>query len=385
MRLLREPRLRTRDGRYYIVFYNAHQSPAQKWVTLGTHIESQAMDAYSSLRREYLFGTYDPWTEHRREQALTVSEVAARFLRRPELRPNSKRSYRGVLDCFIQSLPAGILLDAVGAEHINKFIEQRNLAKSSRASYYRQLRAFFNWATEAGYLRTTPFSRMKAPRVGRLNPPFLSKEDLGRLLRAAEADAQIKCAVSMPAGNRWFTDAVLFAVATGFRLGEIVHLRWMDVSLEHGTVSVTNRGDFESKSGHDRTIPLVASAREVIMRLDAQRAPDKSDAADSVFRSATGGRLSAGYLSERFRFYRRLAKLDDRLHFHSLRHTTASWLAMAGVPIQIIAEILGHRSLKVTEGYAHLSPDSLYREMLRAFGDANLEIDGDAGVRNGAD
>jgi integrase len=47
----------------------------------------------------------------------------------------------------------------------------------------------------------------------------------------------------------------------------------------------------------------------------------------------------------------------QKLVFHSLRHTFASWLAMQGTPIYTIAQLMGHKSITMSERYAHLSPD----------------------------
>jgi site-specific recombinase XerD len=55
----------------------------------------------------------------------------------------------------------------------------------------------------------------------------------------------------------------------------------------------------------------------------------------------------------------RAAGLNDAIHFHSLRHTGASWLAMAGVPLFHIQRLLGHSSPAVTQIYAHLTDRDL--------------------------
>ena len=66
---------------------------------------------------------------------------------------------------------------------------------------------------------------------------------------------------------------------------------------------------------------------------------------------------------------RRLAELRAELTPHSLRHTFASWLAIAGTPLRTIQELLGHRDLRMTIRYAHLSPAHL-REAVEAIGTA---------------
>ena len=68
------------------------------------------------------------------------------------------------------------------------------------------------------------------------------------------------------------------------------------------------------------------------------------------------------------RHFADLAKLDSRVNFHSLRHTTASWLAMQGVSLRIIQAILGHQSITTTEIYAHLMPEAMQAAMEQVFG-----------------
>ena len=75
-------------------------------------------------------------------------------------------------------------------------------------------------------------------------------------------------------------------------------------------------------------------------------------------------------MSKRFKFYVRKAKLPERerLSFHNLRHTTGSWLAMQGVPMRVIQQILGHSTIQVTERYSHLSLEVLVKAMDETFG-----------------
>jgi site-specific recombinase XerD len=61
-----------------------------------------------------------------------------------------------------------------------------------------------------------------------------------------------------------------------------------------------------------------------------------------------------------------VARLElKNLTFHDLRHDAASTLAMVGVPLRTISEILGHRDMRMTSRYAHLSPQHL-RDAMRA-------------------
>jgi site-specific recombinase XerD len=73
-------------------------------------------------------------------------------------------------------------------------------------------------------------------------------------------------------------------------------------------------------------------------------------------------------ITRRFKAMAEKAERDDRIHFHSLRHTTGSWLSMRGVPLRHIQAILGHSTTAVTEMYSHLAPETLDRAMEETFG-----------------
>lgn len=72
-------------------------------------------------------------------------------------------------------------------------------------------------------------------------------------------------------------------------------------------------------------------------------------------------RLDGKSISRRFKRCVRKARLDDRIHFHSLRHTGISWLINRGVAPQFVERIAGHSSLAVTSIYSHVENDNLLR------------------------
>jgi site-specific recombinase XerD len=66
-----------------------------------------------------------------------------------------------------------------------------------------------------------------------------------------------------------------------------------------------------------------------------------------------------GPVPVRFNTGLRAAGLDEKIHFHSLRHTFASWLIQKDVPLYQVSKLLGHSSIAVTEIYSHLRTDDL--------------------------
>jgi len=161
----------------------------------------------------------------------------------------------------------------------------------------------------------------------------------------------------------WLYHMIRVAVATGLRRGELVNLQWEDVDFEARRLHTRHRGDFRTKGGRERLVPFRGGAEDALAQLHPG-----PDASGPVFTDRDGEPIRPGRVTTRFKDMARKAELDDRIHFHSLRHTTGSWLAMKGVPMQVIKEILGHSDQSVTEKYSHLAPETLDAAMEETFG-----------------
>jgi integrase len=175
--------------------------------------------------------------------------------------------------------------------------------------------------------------------VGEQEFDFLDFGEADRLLEGAAKVEEWSC-------------AVLLAAKTGMRLGELRALRWQDVDLGAGRVHVTrNLWRFQEgtpKNGKSRTVDLPASAvaaLKVHRHLRGKR----------VFLAPSGDDYSLGeWRSGLYRACRRAGLRE--VGWHVLRHTFASHLAMRGVPIRAIQDLMGHRTIQMTMRYAHLAP-----------------------------
>ncbi|MGH7390793.1 MAG: tyrosine-type recombinase/integrase [Candidatus Rokuibacteriota bacterium] len=169
------------------------------------------------------------------------------------------------------------------------------------------------------------------------------KESPGRL-RYLEPEEEAKLVAE--AGEPLRT-MILVGVYAGLRLlSEGLTLRWVDVDLRRGLVTVQAA---YAKSGRTRTVPLNRALRAALASLH-QRAPE---GAEYVFAQADG----SPYRSIRTAFQTAVkhAGLKD-VTPHVLRHTFASRLAMAGVDLRTIQELGGWASLDMVQRYSHLSP-----------------------------
>lgn len=155
----------------------------------------------------------------------------------------------------------------------------------------------------------------------------------------------------------WLRVVVALAVAAGMRRSEILRLRRLDVDLMQSRILLP-----QTKNGEGRIVYLNQMASTAIRSLPFDT---KTKPADLLFPDLTGPQVSMHFA----RVCRRPGIADFR--FHDLRHTAASWLRMKGADIHTVAQLLGHKDLRMAARYQHLSPAFLAEAVARldeAFG-----------------
>ena len=121
--------------------------------------------------------------------------------------------------------------------------------------------------------------------------------------------------------------------------------------MEHGLITL-----LDTKSGRTRTLSMTSDVREALLN----RGPGPKR--EFVFPARGGVKIqkvskSIGRAVDKAGFNRGIDDRRQRVTFHTLRHTFASWLVMEGVSLYEVKELLGHASLTMTEWYSHLAPD----------------------------
>lgn len=179
---------------------------------------------------------------------------------------------------------------------------------------------------------------LKMPE-GRLR--WLTREEAARLTRAADQGM-----------NHCLGDFIRLALNTGMRMNEMLKLEWNRVDMEARRIRLDG---IHTKSGRRRFVPLNESALQVLRsRLEFRMR--HCPLSPWVFAWEDGRRVTR--LWEQFQTATKRAGIDD-FRIHDLRHTFASWLVSAGVPLTEVRDLLGHASVRETERYAHLAPDRL--------------------------
>jgi integrase len=334
----------TRPGRsgFYITFNNADGVRVRRKVQASTVQEARDLLAAERARVEKVRTLgYTPPSQ------ISFAEASERFLahQRPRLCASGYERCRGIVEDHLKPFFAGELRSVTRAS-VNRFVTARS-AEMSPSSVIKELNVLKRMLRlceeEWELIPVNPSRGVRPPRApaGRLR--YLQPTELRALLEACP---------------EWLRVVVAIAVATGMRRGEILKLRWLDVDFTNNRILLP-----QTKNGEGRIVYLNKMAQAALRSVPftAETKPK-----DLLFPNLNGPQVSMHFA----RVCRRLAIPDFR--FHDLRHTTASWLRMKGADVHTVAQVLGHKDLRMAIRYQHLSPEFLAQAVGRldeAFGD----------------
>ncbi|MGB3479915.1 MAG: tyrosine-type recombinase/integrase [bacterium] len=226
----------------------------------------------------------------------------------------------------------GKLITRISAHALEQYMNKRR-EKVTPATVNRELsciKHMFNKAVQWGYLANSPLRTVKKYKEPPGRVRYLSENESVKLLR--------QCADHLK-------PIVMMALNTGMRKGEILNLEWADIDMHNRTITLR-----KTKNNELRILP-VNNILYRTLRLMGQQFGNQyvfSNGDCKPYRDIKVGFMAA---------LRRAGIRDFR--FHDLRHTFASRLVMAGVDIRTVQVLLGHKDIKVTMRYSHLSDQNL--------------------------
>lgn len=239
---------------------------------------------------------------------------------------------------------ADTLIGYIKAEHLENFLVGKRAEGCRQATinaYTNYFRHFFRWLVHTRKLTESPAGRLETRNPGNERTRFLWPDEASRLLAACNKVVDAK----------HLKPIIIVALNTGMRESEIFHLRWADVNLRARFTTIR-----KSKNDEGRHIPMNDTLMACLKELGQGRRMDT----DLLFPSKNkqGHLVPLTSVKNSFATALEIAKITD-FHFHDLRHTFASWAVMSGMSLYKLAKILGHKSIKMTERYAHLAPNHL--------------------------
>jgi len=231
--------------------------------------------------------------------------------------------------------------------HLEKIKAHMSKAgKSPRTVQYvlAVIRQVFNFAKRHSLFNgDNPVSKVKKPSEDNRRVRFLSREEADLLLDELKKRSQS------------LHDQALLSLHTGMRAGEIFNLRWKDIDFDRDMITL-----WDTKNKSTRPAFMTEAVRDMLSRRQAV----EPDPQALVFPGRYGVKINqaSGAYNRAVDALKLNANVDDhrqKVVFHTLRHTFASWLVESGTNLYTVKELLGHRDIKMTQRYSHLSPDNL--------------------------
>ncbi len=261
--------------------------------------------------------------------SMSFSEFAKLYLERVTAGQKSARTERNRVKYWIGHFAKRPLGQITRTEILDwQRSKQQAAAPATVNRVLCRLRHMLNRAVEWDHLDKSPMVGLKFLRENNARQRYLSLEECSRLIEGCIAPH--------------LQAIVILALHTGMRQGEILKLQYGDLDFATGFILVR-----DSKNGEPRHIPM---DRTVAMLLKAWNPLGRSE---FLFPSYLGGHLTE--IRKGFQCACERAGLSN-LHFHDLRHTFASQWMMNGGDLYALKDILGHKSILMTQRYAHLSP-----------------------------
>ena len=329
-------RVRPSGGRSFIFHRRAGEGAAARRHTLGPVALWPVAEARRACR-ELHAGTRAPTSSNRdpgptslRFRDFVQSVWAPAFL--DHYKPSGRKGCEG--DLRRELLPAfgAAPLRRISPRMVHRWFGRYSTRAPGGANHaLRLLRTILRHAVKCGHLEHDPTAGVRPnPRTPRTR--FLSRAEISRLLQAL-AD----CELERP--SRAAQAAIIrLLLLTGCRRGEILNLRWEEVQGD--TLRIR-----DSKTGF-RVVYLNAGARHLLARQARGDSP-------FVFPSPRDPTRPRYRELSLWPLVRRRAGLQD-VRLHDCRHTFASQALLQGVPVPVVARLLGHRNAAMTLRYAHV-------------------------------
>lgn len=262
------------------------------------------------------------------------------------LAENTRLAYRSDLTDFIffldedgisspSAVTRGLIMDYLEA------CRDDDLKTTSIARRLVAIKVFFRYLVEEGVLPLDITDVMEGPRLWKILPGFLSKDEVDRLLRAYRGKEPLA------RRNRAVMELLY---ASGLRASEIAGLTLSDLRLERHHLRVLGKG------GKQRIVPVGKPAIRALERYlsEARPALDKTEVGIHVFLSVRGRQLTRTWIWRIVKDAAERARIEKDVYPHMLRHSFATHLLGGGADLRVIQEMLGHADISTTQIYTHV-------------------------------
>jgi integrase len=340
-------------------FYITYRKPGERkliWEKAGWAGEGYTPKLAGDLRSERLRMTrHGQELPKERAKVPHFSEMAKKYLEWAKENKCRDTDDKGRYENHLKNSLGKKRLNEISSfdlERLKSKLAGKGLAPATVKHCLILVREIFNKAKEwRKYQGDHPLRGVKMPVLSNKRERFLSHEEADLLLKEL-AKSSIGKQVADGYRNTATHDQALLALHSGLRAGEIFNLRPQDLDFKNGLIRI-----MDPKNNENRTAYMTETVKDML------RTRIENNKGEYIFAERkTGGKVKTVSQTfdravEELGFNKGVEDPRQRVVFHTLRHTFASWLAIQGTPLLTIKELLGHKSLAMTERYSHLTPD----------------------------
>ena len=342
--------------KYFVIRYQLDgvtKTEGLGWSSAGWN-EQKAAETLADIKRNIRTGQGPRTLEEQRaiaenernrhESKGMVFEDAWKIYKESSIKKTIERDAQLIVK-WINPVIGSILLTEISAFHLEKIrsrMTKKNL--SPRTCHYALavVRAIFNFCIKRGlFVGMNPVKTIAIKSYDNRRTRFVSLEEANALLEDIKSKSE----------DTW--RITLVSLLAGLRFGEIAGLQWKDIDINHSTITI-----LDPKNGRTRHAHITLTLKAMLYEMRAGKPeelifPDRNgqrrvQISDTFNRSVDKLGLNAGISDRR-----------QKICFHSIRHSFASWLAMQGEDLLVIKELLGHRDISTTQRYSHLAKNRL--------------------------
>ncbi len=358
-----------KKDRYFTIRYkvnNVLKEEGLGWASEGWTEEKAALKR-SELREAYRTGVGSTTLKEQRERAVKEKELSAQkeaenqklnitlndfynnYFKNIAYNNTSERTfksesgfYKNWLEPNLGNMPIKDI-SLINLENLKALMIKQNKSPRTINYVFGILSQILSYAKKIGYLKGDIITQqMKKIKFDNSRVRFLTKEEAKILLDALRKYSQQLYEIS------------LLSLYCGLRAGEIFNLCWSDIDLQNKIITLRN-----TKNTKTRIIYMPDNIYKMLLHKSINQKKSSF-----LFLNKDGNKVKG--VSHAFAHVVDILKLNEgvkdirqKVVFHTLRHTYASWLAQMGTDLYVVQHLMGHSSFAMTQRYAHLSPETL--------------------------
>lgn len=358
-----------KKDRYFTIRYkvnNVLKEEGLGWASEGWTEEKAALKR-SELREAYRTGVGSTTLKEQRERSAKEKELSAQkeaenqklnitlndfynnYFKNIAYNNTSERTFKSESGFYKNWLAPNLGnmpikdISLINLENLKALMIKQNKSPRTINYVFGILSQILSYAKKIGYLKGDIITQqMKKIKFDNSRVRFLTKEEAKILLDALRKYSQQLYEIS------------LLSLYCGLRAGEIFNLCWSDIDLQNKIITLR-----DTKNTKTRIIYMPDNIYKMLLHKNSNQKKSSF-----LFLNKDGNKVKG--VSHAFTHVVDILKLNEgvkdirqKVVFHTLRHTYASWLAQMGTDLYVVQQLMGHSSFAMTQRYAHLSPETL--------------------------